>query len=251
MDHDRASGEGVGVQEYTGIKLKVLFDKIDSSYKVKDQSVGSKLLSLKESLGNRSLYLVAATLRPETMYGQTNCFVGVDLDYGIFVVNDKEAWVCTERAARNMSFQNLFEEKGKVSKVADLKGWDLVGVPLKAPLAKYDVVYTLPMEGVIATKGTGVVTSVPSDAPDDYITLMDLSKKPAYYHVNKEWVDPFLPPISIIDTPNYGGLAAVKVVQDLKIASQKDKVNLAKAKEIVYKEGYYNGKITVGIHAGK
>ena len=24
-----------------------------------------------------------------------------------------------------------------------------------------------------------------------------------------------------------------------------------KCKEIVYKEGYYNGKITVGIHAGK
>ena len=251
MDHDRASGEGVGVQEYTGIKLKVLLDKIDPKYKVKDQSVGSKLLSLKGALGNRSLYLVAATLRPETMFGQTNCFVGVDLDYGIFVVNEKEAWVCTERAARNMSFQNLFEEKGKVSKVGDLKGWDLVGVPLRAPLSKYDVVYTLPMEGVIATKGTGVVTSVPSDAPDDYVTLMDLSKKPTYYHVNKDWVDPFLPPISIIDTPNYGGLAAVKVVQDLKIASQKDKVNLAKAKEIVYKEGYYSGKMIVGPHAGK
>ena len=28
-------------------------------------------------------------------------------------------------------------------------------------------------------KGTGVVTSVPSDAPDDYAALMDLRNKPA------------------------------------------------------------------------
>ena len=28
-----------------------------------------------EQLGDGEVYLVAATLRPETMYGQTNCFV--------------------------------------------------------------------------------------------------------------------------------------------------------------------------------
>jgi leucyl-tRNA synthetase len=107
------------------------------------------------------------------------------------------------------------------------------------------------MEGVLATKGTGVVTSVPSDSPDDYVTMMDLMKKPAYYHVQKEWVEPYLPPKPIIETQNMGNLAAVKAVEDLKIASQKDKVNLAKAKEIVYKEGFYNGKIVVGEYSGR
>ena len=254
MDHDRASGEGVGVQEYTGIKLRVMLEALDecaSKWSVKNTPVGSKLKSLHSVLGGRQVFLVAATLRPETMYGQTNCYVGVDLDYGLYIVNGKEAWVCTERSARNMSFQGLFEEKGVCKKIADLKGWDLVGVPLSAPLAPYERVYTLPMEGVLATKGTGVVTSVPSDSPDDYITLMDLAKKPAYYHVQKEWVEPFLPPKSIIETPNYGGLAAVKAVTEFKIASQKDKVNLAKAKEVVYKEGFYNGKMIVGVHAGR
>lgn len=28
MDHDRSTGEGVAAQEYTGIKIKVLFDKL-------------------------------------------------------------------------------------------------------------------------------------------------------------------------------------------------------------------------------
>lgn len=259
MDHDRATGEGVGVQEYTGIKLKVLLNDLLSvpeseRDQVKGVAVGAKLTSaaLQSVLKGKNLFMVAATLRPETMYGQTNCYVGVDLDYGVYEVNDNELWVCTERAARNMAWQGLFTKypKGTTVKVADLKGWDLVGVPLQAPLAAYDKVYTLPMEGVLATKGTGVVTSVPSDAPDDYITLLDLMKKPSYYHVQPKWIEPFLPPKPIIETPNYGSLAAVKAVEDLKIQSQKDKQQLAEAKEKVYKEGFYSGKMIVGELAG-
>lgn len=40
-------------------------------------------------------------------------------------------------------------------------------------------------------KGTGIVTSVPSDSPDDYAALVDLKKKPPFrekYHVTDEMV---------------------------------------------------------------
>ncbi|KAJ3391404.1 cytosolic leucyl tRNA synthetase [Lobulomyces angularis] len=259
MDHDRSVGEGVAAQEYTGIKMKVLLQDLDSTpiskrHQVKGNPVGFKLSSedFKKSIGGRDLYLVAGTLRPETMYGQTNCFVGVDIDYGVFSVNGDEAWVCTERAAKNMAWQGLFNcPKGTYVKLAELKGWDLIGVPVSAPLSRFDKVFTLPMEGVLPNKGTGVVTSVPSDSPDDYITLLDLKKKPAYYHIQSEWVEPFLPPTSIIKTPNYGDLAAVCAVEKLKIQSQKDKLQLAEAKEAVYKEGFYHGVLTVGEFSGK
>ncbi|TPX70822.1 leucine---tRNA ligase [Spizellomyces sp. 'palustris'] len=259
MDHDRATGEGVGVQEYTGIKLQVLLkDLIDTPETERDEvkgvPVGKALTSpqILEALGNRKLYLVAATLRPETMYGQTNCFVGVDIMYGIYAVNDSEAWVCTERSARNMAFQKLFQEVGVIKKLGELKGSDLIGVPLNAPLSKYEKVYTLPMEGVLVTKGTGVVTSVPSDSPDDYITLQDLKKKAAYYNVQPKWVEPFFDSFpSIIRTPNYGDRAAETAVKKLKINSQKDKVQLAEAKAEVYKEGFYQGTMIVGDFAGK
>ena len=33
------------------------------------------------------------------------------------------------------------------------------------------------MMNILMNKGTGVVTSVPSDSPDDYATLMDLKNK--------------------------------------------------------------------------
>lgn len=258
MDHDRSSGEGVGVQEYTGVKLQVKFDELNSKpaserFIINGLPVGGKLLKpdFSNQLGNCKLYFVCATLRPETMYGQTNCFVGVDLDYGVYRVSDNEAWVCTERAAQNMAWQGLFQKKGVVDKLIDLKGIDLIGIPLIAPLCPYSTVYCLPMENVLATKGTGVVTSVPSDSPDDYITMMDLSKKAAYYNISEDWVKPFLPPRPIIRTPNFGDLAAVTAIERLKINSQKDKKQLSEAKEMVYKEGFYNGTIIVGEYSGK
>ena len=52
-----------------------------------------------------------------------------------------------------------------------------MGVPLSAPLTPYDIIYTLPMLTIKDDKGTGIVTSVPSDAPDDYAALRDLQKK--------------------------------------------------------------------------
>lgn len=65
MDHDRSSGEGVGPQEYTLIKMKLL------------KPYPAKLAFLEAS--KQSVYLVAATLRPETMYGQTNCYLHPDI----------------------------------------------------------------------------------------------------------------------------------------------------------------------------
>ncbi|KAJ3091299.1 cytosolic leucyl tRNA synthetase [Quaeritorhiza haematococci] len=259
MDHDRSVGEGVGVQEYTGIKLEVLLDELQKQHessrdKVKDVPVGKALTSPEflAKLKGRKVYLVAATLRPETMYGQTNCYVGTDIEYGVYEVDDKQVYVCTERAAKNMAWQSLFpsQEKGKISSLLKVKGWDLVGLPLKAPLAKFPKVYTLPMENVLDTKGTGVVTSVPSDSPDDYITLQDLAKKSAYYNIDLKWVQPYLEPVPIIRTPTYGDLSAKKAVEELKIRSQKDKDQLAKAKELVYKEGFYGGTMLVEEYAG-
>lgn len=65
LDHDRSAGEGVTVQQYACIKLKTL----EWSARAKE-AIGDKLPA------NARVYFVPATLRPETMYGQTCCFVG-------------------------------------------------------------------------------------------------------------------------------------------------------------------------------
>lgn len=64
----------------------------------------------------KPIYLVAATLRPETMYGQTNCFVlprGRYMAIKVTKRKTEEIYICSEHAARNMAWQEFTAEKGK------------------------------------------------------------------------------------------------------------------------------------------
>lgn len=58
-------------------------------------------------------------------------------------------------------------------------------------------------------------------------------------------------PVPIIDVPGYGNLCAVKACDDLKIKSQNDRDQLAEAKEITYKKGFYEGVMIVGDFIGQ
>lgn len=237
MDHDRSSGEGVGPQEYTLIKMRAL----------------EPLPSALQDLGNRNIFLVAATLRPETMYGQTNCWVHPDMKYVAFEVVAGDIYVCTHRAALNMSYQGFTPEVGKVTVLVHLQGQDIMGLALESPLTSYKVIYTLPMLTIKEDKGTGVVTSVPSDAPDDFAALRDLKNKEALRHkfgLQDSMVLPF-EPLPIIQVPGYGTLSAVAACEELKIQSQNDRDKLQEAKERVYLKGFYEGVLLVGLHKGK
>lgn len=157
MDHDRQDGEGIGPQEYTAVKMEVL----EWSEGLKDEVVGK--------VGGQKVFLVAATLRPETMcvvifdfqdvkllncirYGQTNCFVGTAIKYGVFAINDKEAYLCTYRALRNMAFQGITAAKGEINKLLEIDGSRIIGTKIKAPFSINPEVYVLPMDNVLATK---------------------------------------------------------------------------------------------------
>ncbi|KAF6777137.1 hypothetical protein AHF37_03346 [Paragonimus kellicotti] len=108
------------------------------------------------------------------------------------------------------------------------------------------------MLSIHSNKCTGVVTSVPSDAPDDWAALRDLRKKQALrekYGISDEKVLPF-EPLEIIETPGIGNLAAVTVVDQMKIQSQNDTEKLQEAKEKVYRVGFYDGIMLVGDYKG-
>ncbi|XP_071951783.1 leucine--tRNA ligase, cytoplasmic-like [Antedon mediterranea] len=237
MDHDRQTGEGVGPQEYTLIKMKA------------NKPYPEKL----KHLSDKDIFLVAATLRPETMYGQTNCWLHPDIKYIAYKTKDGEVFISTKRAARNMSFQGFFKEEGKVDVVANITGQDIMGMALSAPLTSYKVIYTLPMLTIKEDKGSGVVTSVPSDSPDDFAALRDLKKKAAFrekFGVADHMVLPF-EPVPIIDVPSFGNLSAVTVCEQMKIQSQNDKIQLQEAKEKVYLKGFYDGVMLVDEYKGQ
>lgn len=59
---------------------------------------------LKEFEG-RGIYFLAATLRPETMYGQTNYWLLPGGVYGVYRGLDDELYIMAERSALNLSYQ--------------------------------------------------------------------------------------------------------------------------------------------------
>lgn len=246
MDHDRTEGEGVAPQDYTALKLKV-----------KEWSPEAAKIMEGKLPKDANVYFVPATLRPETMYGQTCCFVGPKINYGVFKVSGIDYYVITKRAAWNMAFQGTFfrsddfpRDVSELSAVVELTGASVVGTLVTAPLSIHTQgVRILPMDSVLPTKGTGVVTSVPSDSPDDYATLTDLAKKAEYYGIKKEWAELEIPPI--IETPSYGNLTAPFLVKKMKINSPKDAKQLAEAKDLAYKEGYYKGTMLMGDFKGE
>ena len=239
-DHDRASGEGVGPQEYALIKMKAL-------------ELRGGLAAL-EGKG-LDVFLMAATLRPETMYGQTNCWALPAGEYGAYAApGGASAFVMCHRAARNLAWQGgldcpLGEEPVPLATVT---GQDLIGTPLSAPNAPHAAIYVLPLLTILMGKGTGIVTSVPSDSPDDWAALRDLKQKPALrskFGVADDWVLPY-EVIPIINVPGNGDAAAEKACLDLGVTSQNDAKKLAEAKAAVYLKGFTEGVLLVGPHAG-
>lgn len=235
LDHDRSVGEGLGVTEYTAIRLPVQAWR----HSAPDQLRQIDLPAV----------LVAATLRPETMYGQTNVFVGPDIQYGLYRVKG-EAVVATEAAMRNMAFQGLTGlERGEMpTLLAQVRGADLVGALVDAPLSVYGSIRVLPMPSVRADMGTGIVTSVPSDAPADWAQLLHLRAKPELYSIDPSWAA--LDPVDVVSTPSYGTRSAPHLVQQLKIHSPRDTHLLEQAKDLAYSEGFHKGTLAVGPFKG-
>lgn len=122
------------VQEYLGLRCRV------KKWSEKAEKDLAGLLP-----ADARVFMIPATLRPETMYGQNLLFVSPTLKYGVFKVSDKEFYFVTPRAARNMAYQGISPNWGEFPMVADLKGADVVGSIVEAPLSKQGEVRVVPM----------------------------------------------------------------------------------------------------------
>lgn len=223
-DHDRREGEGETPQEYT----LIAFQRTDTNEK-----------------------LVVATLRPETLPGATNLWVNPALTYKRVsakghLMTEAEVWVVSEPCA-----QKLPDQEYEIEILGDVPGEELLSTSVTTLDER--TIPVLPASFPTAHKGTGIVLSVPSDAPDDYVALRDLQndeKTIAKYSLDEEAVVA-IKPIPIIDAGELGTLAAVTAVEQFKIVNQKERDKLEKAKKLVYKKGFYEGTLIVGPYKGE
>ena len=216
-DHDRLKGEGVSPTKF--VLLKFPFE---------------------------DAYLVAATLRPETIYGVTNMWLNPEAEYARVRVGE-EVWIVSSQAV-----PKLREQKEGVELIEVLGGAELIGRWCTDPVSGRRVP-VLPASFVDPGSATGVVMSVPSHAPYDYVALRELQRNPeraAEYGVPEEVLGS-IEPISLIETPGYGEHPAIEVCEEMGIESQEDE-RLEEATERVYRDEYYKGvlKQNTGEYAG-
>ena len=179
--------------------------------------------------------LVAATLRPETVFGLTNFWVNPEVEYVDARVGD-ETWVVSRPAAEKLALQ-----MDDVEVMAGADGAALMGRSCRAPYTG-KMIPIFPSVLCDPEVGTGLVMSVPSDAPVDWIGLVELRADTVTrerYGVTDGMLDS-AQPIAIIDTPGYGPLPAVEVTERMGITSLDDP-RLDEATKEVYKTGFHKG----------
>ncbi len=179
-------------------------------------------------------YLVAATLRPETIFGVTNLWLNPGGEYcEIFVEGEK--WFVSRDAVEKLKYQKEGVNLGKC-----YPGTYFVGKFAKEPVQGREVP-VLPAEFVDVDNATGVVYSVPAHAPYDYQALVDLQKNENVinkYNLNVEMVKS-ISPIKIIDIKGYD-MPARDICERMNINNQNDP-RLEEATQVIYRDEFYSG----------
>ncbi len=213
-DHDRLEGEGESPQEYLVLKFKV------------DDYI-----------------LPAATLRPETIYGVTNMWVNPDAEYVILKINT-EKWIVSKYAAEKLKDQIQYTPLEKVFDIGKI-----IGAKCTEPVGNREIPI-LPSRFVDPQNATGVVMSVPSHAPYDWIALKEMidNNDLEQYGLQKQDVEP----IALVKTPRLGEHPAIEITEKMKITSTKQEKELDEATNIIYKKEFHQGVLNerCGPYAG-
>ncbi len=192
-------------------------------------------------------YLVAATLRPETVFGQTNLWINPHAEY-VRVEVEGENWIMSREAAEKLSYQ-----KDDVILKEDVDPKTFLGRKALAPGINREIII-LPAEFCDPKVGSGIVTSVPSDAPYDYVALkvlQDDKEECKKYNLNLDDIKE-IKLIPIIKSKNYGDFPAKEIVEKMNIKTLTDP-KLEEATKEVYKAGFHTGVMmdTCGKFSGK
>ena len=204
-DHDLLEGEGVGINELTLIKFPIDDD-----------------------------YLVAATFRPETLYGATNFWLNPEEEYVKVKYND-ETWIISK-----ISYSNIIHQKESMEIIEEVNPKDYIGRYVENPMNGVKLPI-FPASFVDPDYATGVVFSVPAHAPADYIALEDIKN-------NKELIEEYqlqeqvdnIKLISLVKLKGYSEFPAKDFINQFNVQSQNDE-KLKEATNEAYKTEHAKG----------
>jgi leucyl-tRNA synthetase len=116
-----------------------------------------------------------------------------------------------------MAYQEILSKKPgdyTIPIVGEVLGKDLVNASVSSKLGHYPKFRVFPLLSIKEDKGTGVVTSVPAEAPDDYVAWKDLKNNAAFrdrFGIRLEDVEAFQPVCSVCLCLSIISLSSLKV----------------------------------------
>lgn len=181
-------------------------------------------------------FLVASTLRPETIYGVTNIWINPTGNY-VKISVDNEIWFVSEESVF------LFESQNKKIEIVErFRGSEIIGENAMDVFG-LKTIPILPGDFVDTSTASGVVYSVPAHAPYDYIALIDLQKNRDLikkFNLDQREVE-LIYPIEIIELKGFKDFPAKVYCEKYNVSSQKDVEKLDLATSENYKNEFYNG----------
>lgn len=164
MDHDRKTGEGVQPRHFTLV-----------TFPFQNPSHISKNMA-KTGL---TIQIAVATVRPETVFGVSNLWIHPGETYYVceHKFKDKTNYLIINKHCYN----NLSHQDHCLIIKAELIGSHLINQMVINPYVPEDAknreCLILPMDTILKNKGTGIVMSVPTESPDDYLMFRTFQNK--------------------------------------------------------------------------
>ncbi len=162
--------------------------------------------------------LVAASLRPETIFGVTNLWISPTATYVLCKLNNRNVVVSSP------AFEKLKLQNRGIEYVSDILQEEILSHDFQVPF-QHRKVKTYASSFVDPDNGTGIVYSVPGHAVWDYVALKEQGLG--------------IEPIKVISTKD--GMTVEKLVSSMGITSINDKEKIVEATQTLYREEFYNG----------
>ncbi|BFH73699.1 leucine--tRNA ligase [Sulfurisphaera javensis] len=166
---------------------------------------------------SNNLFFVAATPRPETIFGAIAILINPEADYIIAIDKLNRKIVISKQAFEKLKFQL------EIKKEDEKKGKEFIGLIAKNPITLKDM-KVLPSKYVDPKMGTGVVMAVPSHEPMHYLALTELKEE--------------FELIPVIKTDELGELPGVEAVG---LAQTKNPAELKDYIDTIYRLEYHKG----------
>ena len=202
---------------------------------------------------NGTAFFSCATYRPETLYGVTNLFVNEKIEYVLARFNGKDHYISKD-AAEMLKYQS------DIQIVKSIDARELLKKKAINPI-NGESVPIFPGYFVKSDVGTGVVMSVPSHAPFDYVALERL-KAQGYPMPKMEYrklieIEPEggTAPVQAeaqaqAEESSGNGIPALAYLKLMNIDISAQDVEIERATKQIYKEEAHRGKMIVGNYIG-